>query len=488
MVLAAALLVMALRASANRYEYGHEPELGSPWSPEYAQPLQVNARRLDENVVFTNNFSISDLCFTQETVTTALNTFKLVNRLFLGFAAANTVAYTTATRTLTFAAGADAAPPDVSEVFPPGSVIQFPAALGAATAGSVFKVQSGTNLTLIIEENSVGGDVAAAASDFNEQQPIKACLDYMVDLFDHNKVNFSEFPKLKIFYDGTRLVSLDNRRLAITKEACAIADGDNSSVHWTYCTVKPVLQWASLIDIACTANHRRNLLAWTPPGQTFTCKQLGYDGNHWTSDNNGTQIEVVPTSLSGNNYARKLNCTPWYSPNGTRDESWWLNSTEMKDEFYPTNKMEQCHLLDLNPLPPVAVEVYDPFGNKITAYTFDPTWTSTQSCGAGSADEGFSCGEDRVIIADPTTTNCPTNPCENETFAEVCCIAPSKGESTEDEIDYILIGCVAGGVAVIGVVVYYFYRKSRRSKFILEMDRYSDHVDDYEAPVTAPRL
>jgi hypothetical protein len=84
----------------------------------------------------------------------------------------NTIAYATATGVLTFAEGGANQVPDVSVIYPAGSIIRFPANRAALLAGD-YVVRAGlTALTLQLEQNLTAADVVAGAvplADFPQQ-------------------------------------------------------------------------------------------------------------------------------------------------------------------------------------------------------------------------------------------------------------------------------------------------------------------------------
>lgn len=92
-------------------------------------------------------------------------------RLALGIDPLTSVEWTSATDTLEFTLGTV---PDMSALFPVGSLISFPVAIGAEVAGTNLLVVGGTATTLIIEgNNDIGADVATAVLDFNKVEPEK---------------------------------------------------------------------------------------------------------------------------------------------------------------------------------------------------------------------------------------------------------------------------------------------------------------------------
>jgi len=176
----------------------------------------------------------------------------------------------------------------------------------------------------------------------------KVCLDYLVDQFNENSLDFRLFSKLRVFYDlkRKRLVSLDNRRLTIAKLTCSTAPAT-----WEFCSSPIVVQWATPLEIYCTANAV-DLTTFEVPGLNKTCSDLGYYGNHWTSINNGTTLEI----RSGAN-AQLLKCSPWYTNRtmqifqlnpiweGVMDPT-FFNGSEMLQVFAPTNPGFECGEID----------------------------------------------------------------------------------------------------------------------------------------------
>lgn len=89
-------------------------------------------------------------------------------RLSLGFATGTTIAFTLATRILTFATGTI---PDVREIFPVGSIIKLGATYGTLIgANSELKVLSHTSATVLgVSSGGLNADVAAAVVDFSRR-------------------------------------------------------------------------------------------------------------------------------------------------------------------------------------------------------------------------------------------------------------------------------------------------------------------------------
>eukprot|EP00472_Partenskyella_glossopodia_P005323 CAMPEP_0197520434 /NCGR_PEP_ID=MMETSP1318-20131121/5782_1 /TAXON_ID=552666 /ORGANISM="Partenskyella glossopodia, Strain RCC365" /LENGTH=338 /DNA_ID=CAMNT_0043071997 /DNA_START=31 /DNA_END=1047 /DNA_ORIENTATION=+ len=164
--------------------------------------------------------------------------------------------------------------------------------------------------------------ITTAVNSFDDNHmPCKMCLMEVAKRIADKKVSFDVFPALRIFYAKNRIFSLDNRRLFLFKLACQI-NPDNP-----HCKEGVKTTWASKMDIICTANHvmggsMKKLLNFKPYGKS-KCEELSneYDGNHWTTKTDGMQIALTSTSLSGNNYAEKLKCSPWFKNGVLKKES-----------------------------------------------------------------------------------------------------------------------------------------------------------------------
>lgn len=86
-----------------------------------------------------------------------------VGRLAMGYAAQNTVEYTAATGTLTFAAGGGAAPPDARVVYPVGTYFEF---LAGDARNIRMKVVRHIDALNMIVEGLYNDDIAAGATNF----------------------------------------------------------------------------------------------------------------------------------------------------------------------------------------------------------------------------------------------------------------------------------------------------------------------------------
>jgi len=115
----------------------------------------------------------------------------------------------------------------------------------------------------------------------------------------------SKLPALKVFFDSTngRLVSLDNRRLAVMKQACT--EKEELSFCQDKGSVK--LAWATKAEVFCMANYIEGNIKKEKYTADIVCDEktpggVG-DGNHWQAaaegQIQGKTITLKPTNLAG---------------------------------------------------------------------------------------------------------------------------------------------------------------------------------------------
>ena len=128
-------------------------------SRAWIEHVGSSAEMLDARQLRRVNFTAADGAETSEN---PLETTTAINATALGFdiLTPNQVAFTAATGTLTFTANAGGAIPNITRLFPKGSIIRFAADIGGLLAGD-YKVVANVDATSCRVVGGIGADVAA---------------------------------------------------------------------------------------------------------------------------------------------------------------------------------------------------------------------------------------------------------------------------------------------------------------------------------------